>query len=219
MTKCEYCKKTFARESSIITHVCQQKKRYLCKDNRIEKLAFTLFCNWNKIAIGSTKNMLINGFISSRYYNAFVSFAQYIIDVKVINPEEFLLWLIINKVKIDNWAKDSTYSKYLIEYSQRETPERAAERFVRHAEKWAASNNAQWHEYFTSASPNLIVHDITMGKISPWILLGVDQAKETLLDLPEELLDQVASTFDLVFWNRRVSNDRAGAEWLNGVFA
>jgi hypothetical protein len=197
--------------------MCVKKRRFLDKDQKTEKRALMLFKTWNKFALGSTKEIPIQTFIASRYYVAFVLFGKYIGDAKVINPTDYLRWLVDGQVRIDSWTKDSTYSKFLLDYTKKETPERAMERFMLHVIAWADATGKEWQEYLDAGNMNRVVHDITMGKISPWVLLASADANELLMALPPEMFDSVANTFDLAYWGQKVNNDPESANWINGI--
>ena len=40
MFKCNYCGKSFAKESTLAVHMCEQKRRYMQKDEKHVQLGF-----------------------------------------------------------------------------------------------------------------------------------------------------------------------------------
>jgi hypothetical protein len=88
---------------------------------------------------------------------------------------------------------------------------------VIHAEKWSQRTGSHWSEYWSKAQPHTLVNDIKMGKISPWVFLGYDAARRQLEDLPRELLNDVADTVDLAFWQRKIDLNKPTVKWITEI--
>jgi len=215
--KCEYCNKVFKRESALSAHMCRDKKRWLQKDEKHVRLGHKFFNDWYRIAMGASKQRDYREFMKSQYYGAFVRFGMYVLETRVLAPERYLDWLIKKKVPVDRWCKDSVYNQYLAEQSKRETAERALERFVIHADAWSQRTGYHWSEYWVGAKPHTLVNDIKMGKISPWVFLGYSQAKRALDELPIELLEDIANTIDLSYWQRKIELSRRDVDWIEEI--
>lgn len=214
---CEYCGNSFQRESTISNHMCVQKKRALQKESQPVRLGYKFFNDWHRIAMGSKTPKTYDVFAKSKYYASFVRFGIYILETRVIAPERYLEWLIVNKHPVDRWCKDTVYNLYLAEQNKRETAERALERFVIHAQTWSDRTGRHWSEYWDQVTAHTLVHDIKMGKVSPWIFLGYDKAKKMLDNLPEQLLTDVADTIDLSFWQKKLSLNNSTVLWINQI--
>ena len=215
--KCEYCKKEFKRESSLAAHMCRNKKRYLQKNDREVLLGLKFFNDWHQLSLGTKKKKTYDDFMKSQYYGAFVRFGLYVFETRVLAPERYLQWLIKEKIKVDQWNKDSIYSRYLAEQTKNETVERALERFVLHAEKWSIRTGYDWRAYWLHIKPSTLIIDIKMGKISPWIFMSYSKAKELLNDLPNDMLNDVANTIDLNYWDRKISANQNDVKWIEDI--
>jgi hypothetical protein len=194
--------------------MCRNKKRYLQKDEQHVRLALKFFNDWYRISMGSKGTKDYAEFVKSQYYGAFVRFGLYVLEARVIAPERYLEWLIKHQKPVDIWCKDSVYNKYLAEQSKKETAERALERYVIHADRWSERTGQHWTAYWQQVQPYTLVNDIKMGKISPWVFLGHQPAKERLFDLPSELLNDIADTVDLSFWTRKIDLNKPTVKWI-----
>lgn len=203
MFKCEYCKKSFTRESTLAVHMCEQKRRALAKDDKQVKMGLITYNIWNRIAMGARTDKTYEQFSSSKYYSAFVKFGGYILSIRSIEPDQYIKWLTHNRVPLSDWCKDSIYNKYIADRSKTETADRAVERFILLADKWATETNQHWQDFWDIAPPHQIVHYISMGKISPWVLYSSDKAQNFLDGLPAEMLQEIANTLDPDFWIRK----------------
>jgi hypothetical protein len=199
--------------------MCRNKKRYLQRDEQHVKLGLKFFNDWYKRAMGAKKPKTYEEFMRSQYYGAFVRFGLYVLEARVLSPEKYLEWLIVTRANIDKWGTDSVYNAYLAEQSKKETAERAVERYVLHAEKWSEKTGNHWTEYWQKANINVIINDIKMGKISPWVILSYTPARDTLNELPGEMLNDVADTLDLAYWNRKIAVNKPTVKWIEEILS
>lgn len=217
MYTCEYCKKGFKREGTLAVHMCERKRRALGKSEKHVVAGFNAYNYWYKLAMGSKKDKTYDEFAKSQYYSAFVKFGRYILDIRAVNPENYIRYLTTNKVKLDWWCKDSTYNKYLAEQSKTETPERAVERFVLLAQDWSQNTGNHWSDYFVVAPHHVIVQHIELGKISPWIIYSSDKAQHFIDNCPSDLLQKIAQTLDPAFWARKTKLFPDEVTWIRSI--
>lgn len=217
MNKCEYCGKSFKRESTLFVHSCEPKRRALQKNEKHVVAGFRAFNFWYLKALGNKKEKTYDEFCKSKYYGLFVRWGTYVLEVRATNPEAYLQWLIDNQVRDIHWTKDSTYDKYLADYSKKETVERALERFVKHTESWANTTGNNFNDYFDKAGYHVIYNDIRLGKISPWILFGSNRAQSIIDNLPNEYITGIASTIDIPFWRQKIKLYPKDVEFINSI--
>lgn len=120
--------------------------------------------------MSKTKNKTHAEFINSPYYTAFVKFGSYCVDVKVLNIPRYVDWLLHQQIKLENWASDNNYTKFLCEYLRLEDPFDAIYRGVEYCTTLAELDEIKTNDVFRYSNPNKICHAITLGKISPWML-------------------------------------------------
>ena len=215
MYTCEYCKKSFKRENSLAVHMCEPKRRALSRNEKHVVAGYNAYNYWYKLAMGSKKDKTYEQFSSSQYYNAFVKFGRYVLDIRAVNPENYIKWLTLNKTRLEDWCKDSKYNKYLAEHSKTETADRALERFILTADSWASDKGLHWSDYFDKAPAHVIVNHIAMGKVSPWIIYSSDRAQVFLDSIPSEMLQQIANTLDPEFWVRKTKLFPQDVKFIN----
>ena len=127
---CEFCKAEFARESTILKHICEPKRRWLQKDMHGNRIGYQAFIQFYKKNSSSKKQKTYEEFIKNPYYLAFIKFGLYCVEIKCINVSRFSDWLLKNSVRIDNWRQDSNYAKFLCEYLRIEDPLDAIHRSI-----------------------------------------------------------------------------------------
>lgn len=215
MFKCEYCNKSFKRESTIFKHMCEKKRRAFAKDDRDVKAGYTAFVYWYNRSYGNTHSKKsYTDFMNSSFYKQFVTFGKYITESKITEWERYLDWLIKNSVKLNDWSKDSVYYKFFYEIIKTETPERALERYIIFMQSWEEQSGKSWKTFWDNENIFAIVNYIKEGKISPWILFSSDSAMEFIQDLPDELLVEVDGSIDLAYWNNKIKRNKGDMEWI-----
>ena len=213
---CNYCNKSFKRETSFLNHICEQKRRFDNK-NSIESIIAFEACNyWNRIAMGKRKDFEFSEFTKSNLYTTFIKFGIYVNSVNLKNWKEYLKWLTANNIPAFKWNKDSTYLKFKNEISKIETPERAVERFVIAAEEWAREQNheVQWDEFWDKASIGVIINYVHNGKISPWIIFCSIRAQRFLHSLNDELMKEIFKDIDIDYWDKRIQKSNEDSTWI-----
>ena len=168
--QCEFCKKSFVRERTLVSHVCETKRRWLDKDKIGNRLGFQSFVQFYKKHSSAKNTKTYDEFIRSPYYSAFVKFGSYCADTNVVNVSRFVDWLLVEQISIDNWTSDKVYTKFLIEYLRKEDPFDAIHRSVETAIKLAETENIQPQDILRYGNINKICYQVTLGKISPWML-------------------------------------------------
>jgi hypothetical protein len=215
---CEFCNSKFVRESTLITHVCERKRRWQNKDLQGNRIGFQTWVQFFKKNFPSKKELTYEEFIKSPYYSAFVKFGIYCADVNAINIPRFTDWLIKNQTPVDSWPIDSTYTRYLIEHLRAEDPLDAIHRSVETTIKLAEIESINPKDVLRYGNGNRICQNIANGKLSPWMLYQSDSGIEFLDRLNETQVKMVIDYINPELWkikfNREPDNVRTVKEIL-----
>jgi hypothetical protein len=177
---CEFCGRSFLRETTIAKHICEYKQRHLNKDMHGNRIGFQSWLQFYKKNSPSKKKRTHEEFIKSAYYGAFVKFGNYCAGANVLNVSRFVDWLLKNQIKIDSWNTDTIYTRFLIEYLREEDPLDAIARSIETSIKLAEIETIQSKDILRYGNKNRICQVITNGKISPWMLYQSDSGTEFL---------------------------------------
>jgi hypothetical protein len=209
--KCEYCGSSYVKESTLVAHLCEKKRRALQKDEKRVRLGYYAFGRFYKLSAGNKKEKTYEEFCSSPYYNAFVKFGSFVNNVKPLYPEKYIDYVVTSGVKLDHWCKDELYEKYVLEFILKEDVTTALERSINTMVEWASENDpAPWNHYFNHITLNRAVWHIRDGKISPWLLLNCKSGKEMLGKFNDEQLNLVYNVINPQHWAmrfKRLPND------------
>ena len=191
------------RESTLMAHVCEKKRRALQRNERRVQLGFIAFNQFYKLSAGAKKDKTYEEFCKSSYYNAFVKFGSFVSNVKPLYPEKYINYVVTSGVKLDHWCREEMYETYATDLIKKEGVETALERSINTMVEWAQENNSLWNHYFLYVSPNRAVWHIKDGKISPWLILNCKSGKDMLSKFNDEQLGMIYHIVDPAHWALR----------------
>jgi hypothetical protein len=211
MMKCEYCSKTFKRESTLVAHTCEKKRRWLSKDYPETIAGFTAFDLFYRLGM-QHKPKEYKDFVESQFFSAFVKYGSYCINTRVIDTEAYTRWLVRKQAKLKDWPTDRMYMLFVREHLKKETVDRALERFVEHASK------LEYFETFWETAGGYVIADwVESGKISPWIVICSTRAQVALNAMNEECFNRVANSIDAGHWGKKTQQAPQDAAWVRHI--
>lgn len=214
---CEYCKKEFAKETSIAVHMCEPKRRRIQRDEAGVRLGFQAYIKFYETMQGSAKNKTYDDFCESAYYKAFVKFGRYCVNTNVINPGQFMNWLLKNNKKIDRWCSDQIYTEYLIQHLLVEAVDDALKRAIEHSIKWEETTGHPAKDMLRYGNANALCYDITAGRISPWVIYNSNSGVEFLGNLSTEQVAIIWPYINSDAWHKKFSNYPADREFVKDI--
>lgn len=154
----------------MMSHLCESKRRWQDRDLPGNRIGFQTWLEFYRKNTTSKKQKTYTDFTKSAYYIAFVRFGNYCVDIKCINVNRYVAWLLNNKIKVDSWCSDSNYDRFLTEHLKDEDPFDAIARSLETTIEFAKQEQIQSKDYLRYGNRNRICHLIANGKISPWML-------------------------------------------------
>jgi hypothetical protein len=215
---CEHCKKTYVRESTLLSHVCEPKRRLMEKDQKHVVFAFWAYNHFWKMNMYGAKERTYKDFMTSNVYTAYVRFGRYIMDINAINPKAYVDYLMKNKVKIDDWVKDSVYERYIRELNTKESADAAIQRTTMLMEEWAINTGKPWVDFFREINPNQATSWILSGRISPWVIYTANSSHEMFDRMSDEQLALVHNYINPDFWKHRIKMHQTDVATIREIF-
>ena len=216
MYKCEHCKKEFAKEKTLAVHVCEQKRRYLSRNEKHVQLGFLTYQKFYELN-QKIRNKTFDEFAASPYYTAFVKFGSFLSNTNPIYFEKFINYVLKSGVKLDHWCRDELYDSYIIEMVKSEPADGSIQRTIQTMMNWADKNDAPWEHYFAYVNLNRATHDIREGLVSPWLLLNTKEGKNLLTKMNDEQLAIISQIIDPQFWLKKFRSYPADLELVRDI--
>jgi len=215
--KCNHCGKSFVKESTLLVHVCEKKRRFLARKEKHVQMGLMTYQKFYEVTQNSKKQKTFEEFIKSQYYTAFVKFGSFMVNTLPIYPERFIEHVVRSGIKIDRWCRDEIYETYITELIKIEPADGAIQRAIKTMIDWADSNDAQWEHYFKYVQSNRLTHDIKEGLISPWLLFNCKSGKAALTSLNDEQLNIISPVINPKFWMTRFKVLPADTELIKTI--
>jgi hypothetical protein len=200
---CQHCNAGFMRENTLTVHMCEQKRRFLSKDEKHVLLGYQTYVRFFQLSQKVKNIKTYEEFAKSQYYNAFVKFGSFLSNVNPLYPDRYIDFVVTSGVKLDHWCRETLYYSYVLDLIKKEPAEVAIQRSIQTMMDWAENNNSQWNHYFKYVSLNRVVYDIKDGKISPWMVLNSATGRSMLSRLNDEQLNIIFEVMDPDFWRSR----------------
>lgn len=180
--QCEFCEREFLRESTILKHLCETKRRWMDRDKHSNRIGYNSWVQFFSKSTNKRKKEYMD-FAKSAYYTAFVKFGNYCAEAQVLNVPRYVDWLLKNQISIDTWNRDSNYTKFIIDYLKTEDPLDAIARSIETTVRLAENDKIQTKDVLRYGNCNKICFEVTKGKISPWMLYHSESGLEFMSKL------------------------------------
>ena len=214
---CQYCNHGYTKESTLITHVCEQKRRHLAATEKHVIIGYKTFVRFFQLTQNLKATKTYVEFAKSPYYNAFVKFGSYVNNVNPLYPEHYIEWIVKSGVRLDHWCRDELYEKYVLELIHSEQSEVALERSIKTMDNWAKDHNSVWSHYFNYVSPSRATFDIKDGKISPWLILNCESGKKLLASMNDEQLASISNVIDPQVWVKKFKSNKTSLQLVRDI--
>jgi hypothetical protein len=218
--KCKYCDKAFAKETTLIAHQCEPKRRWQQEKETGVQWGLRAYLRFYEYAQGGSKQKSYADFVSSPYYTAFVKYGRHQVALRNVNFNSYTDWLLKNNKKLDYWTQDKLYVDWLNDYVRKEAPQDALERALTEMQDYADTHTDLkngFRDYFRYGNANRICHHITTCRISPWVVYNCDSGVEFLDQLDETQVAMILPWIDPDYWQTKFKDYPADVAWCREV--
>lgn len=173
---CTSCEREFVNETSFMKHRCKERERLEKLRSPLGQAAYNYYSEWMRQSKRSIPP--IEKFSSSFLYTTFIKFAEYVIQVKIPNPVNFIRIMITNgNIQPTLWCRDNTYSIYLRSFDEAISP---LEQFLNSIEIIQNISNElkiSNKDVLQTLGLNEILNLVQRRKLSPWFLITSNSFK------------------------------------------
>ena len=84
-------------------------------------------------------------------------------------------------------------------------------------QKWAEDKESSFNHYFLYGNSNAIVHDITTGRISSWVLYNCTSGVQFLDKINSEQIEMIFPYIEVDYWKKRFVDYLADTEFVKHI--
>ena len=214
---CQYCNKAFEKITTLSTHMCVKKRRYMEIETPASRFGYRTFQRFYDITMASKKPKSAQEFIDSPYYIDFVKFGNHVANLKPVYPDKFIDFVIRNSVKLKDWTKDFVYDTYIVDLVKKEPADAATDRSLSEIIEWTTEHNVAFGDFFKAISTNEVAHLVRTGKISPWILYMSESGGNMIDSFNEDHAKIVGDIIDPGFWMKKFKNNTDDVTFITAL--
>jgi hypothetical protein len=203
---CHYCTRKFSNESIFMRHQCEQKKRAYEIANPVGQAAFIHYTNWMKAK--KFKAQSIDAFMASRYYRAFLRFAEMVMNAGIGKPERYIHLMVDAGITPDLWHRDQCYKMYLDWMDNQEDPLDQVAASIMCLMDLAEKEEVDYKKVIEHLGAQRILSLIGQRKLSPWFLLHSQAVQTFLKGLDPEHLKNFDRAINISAWVERLQEHK-----------
>lgn len=171
--QCPYCKKSYVREKTLLTHPCLIRDRWNSRDTLVFKLALKVWMEFM-----TTFNLKYPkeyepdmAFCRNANASGFLKYAEYLMaSVSPDLHDRLSTFLVSSGIDLYDWTKPETLQKYIMSFNINEDPLEAVMRSIPALHAWAITTGNDWTKFFELCSTQRLLLSIESGVISPYII-------------------------------------------------
>lgn len=166
---CNHCHTSFVQEERLLRHKCKQMIRKEELQTPLGQSAWQYFQFWMK-----EKHRFIQpieAFISSKFYGAFLRFAQFVKDTRIPDPKLYIHFMIKLDIPPTMFTNNTIYAAFIEEMDKNVPPLKNAKITINTLFNLADDMGWNIDEVFDKIDPNELIQLLIQRKVSPWFLL------------------------------------------------
>lgn len=211
---CRFCNVKFHKETTLSTHMCVKKRRFMDIGSTGSRLGLMAFNRFYELTTKSKKAKTAEDFINSSYYTEFAKFGNYLSALKPSHLNKFVDYVILNGVKLKDWCREDIYWLFVDDFIKKEPAISAVERTITELAEWCEENNVDFFKFFETVSSNEAAYLIQSGKISPWVLYLSSSGEKLLDKFNDDHAKMIGTVIDPGFWMRKFKKDPEEVEYI-----
>lgn len=215
MFECKFCNKEFKSEMIFMNHRCSSMVRHEQLLSADGQGAYYYYSIWMKAF--NRKVPSIEAFGTSRYFNSFLKYMEFIKRVNLAHPEKFVQLMVDKDISPMLWQRPECYSMYLEWNDYKSTPIEQADTTTDTLFKISDAANLAIGDVFEFLHTREIIQLIKERKLSPWILLCSGKFKEKLNNVSKEDYDELINLINPGYWSTKMQKDKESLELMKQI--
>ena len=215
--QCKFCKCKFHKESTLASHQCVKKRRYMEMDSSGPRFGFRAFQRFYELTSANKKIKSIEDFIDSPFYIDFAKFGNHLANLKPLYMDQFIDFVIRNGVKLKDWNKDFVYDTYVKQLVLKEPAVSATERTINEVVEWCNKNNTDFEKFFITITSNEAAYMIKTGRLSPWVLYLSLTGESLISRFNEDHAKMIGDIIDPGLWMKQFKKNDEDVSYIRNL--
>lgn len=209
---CSYCNTRFQSETRFMRHTCKEKDRAFEIKSPLGQAAFGYYQAWMKLKRFSQPSSA--AFLESKYYKAFINFAQLVIDANISRPDKYMELMVEAEVLPILWCREQCYGVYLEWIDKLSDPLDQVQASVNYLLDICEKESFQLPEIFDKLGVQRVLNLVRQRRLTPWLLFCSPSFGKFLKELDKEQLKVFNTVVNASFWGDKFQKERATLEHI-----
>ncbi len=148
-------------------------------------------------------------FMQSRFYQAFVNFANLVVDANISRPDKFIEIMVDGEVQPPLWCSPEAYNLYTAWYDSLHTPLEQVEESIAYLIDLAEKENVNLQDIFEHLGVQRILSYVRQRRLSPWFLFCSNKFSATIKSLDPSHLKAFDMVINANYWGQKFQTSKA----------
>ena len=202
--KCNYCSKKFVSETIFMRHFCEARRRAEELVSPIGQSAFMLYTDWMKARKFGQQSAA--AFMTSKFYKAFINFAELVKKANIPNPSQYIKVMIENDMPPPMWCRDTSYAMYLNWIDKASDPIDQVSDSIEYLIGICEAEEVTLENIFTHLGTQRILQLIRQRRLSPWFLFASERFIGMLRGLSPDERAVFSGVINAAVWSDKFQN-------------
>lgn len=212
---CHYCNRRFSGEMTFMKHHCEPRRRAQELMSPVGQAAYGYYREWMRLKRFSQPSSV--AFMESRYYRAFINFAQLIQDANIANPEKYIQLMTEADVLPILWCREQCYSVYLEWVDKMSDPMDEVASSVNYLYDIAEKENVDIKDIFTHLGAARIISLVRQRRLSPWFLFCSKKFGALLKTLDKHQISAFNTVVNSSHWAKKFEENKNIISEINQI--
>lgn len=204
--QCHYCSGRFASETTFLKHHCEAKRRAQEVMSPLGMAAHGYYREWMRVRKYSQPNAA--AFLESKYYRAFINFAQMVQDANIAKPEKYIALMAEANILPILWCRDATYTIYLDWADRVNDPLDQVQESINYLLDICEQENVLLQNVFSHLGANRVLSLIRQRRLSPWLLFCAGTFGHFLKSLDRTQLSAFNTVVTASYWAAKFEREQ-----------
>lgn len=200
---CPHCKKTLSSETYFLNHHCKKKERAELIQGVVGKRAYVIYATWlqkNKFSVPT-----ISTFIDSRYFSAFIKFAEFASKVGLTSVDVYIDTMLELDYPPAMWRRNEAYIAYLDKIDNLDLTtllDNSLSSLIKLLEKYEIEND-NFDELFVHLGHKKLTRLFIKRELSPFLFF-VSKKLKTFIESDKHEREEFIKATQLNAWGLRL---------------
>lgn len=204
---CHYCNHRFRNEMTFMKHHCEPKRRAQELMSPLGQAAYSYYREWMRLKRYSQPSSV--AFMESRYYRAFINFAQLVVDANIANPNKFISLMVEADVLPVLWCRDQCYAVYLDWVDKLSDPLEQVQESISYLLDICERENVSLDKIAEHLGGQRIISLIRQRRLTPWLVFTAETFRTVIRSLDKSQLAAFNVVVNSAFWGERFQSEKA----------